>query len=158
MKKNIIERIEAAGGSYETAWRKEYERISVLQCEFKKMDTSAILDELGGSWIGAGQLGVKQSVVVLYKGEIVFADYIMCDGSSYLESAFDLFKTATPWSKQSKWYNLYCLIVLRDLIRENVNHWLCLDDLLFSEKPLTLRRIREVKRLAKAKDKYATIS
>ena len=134
--KNIIERIEAVGGKFSTAFRKEYEAIPVLKCEFKKENKEDILKKTGGSWIGA--------------------DYILTNGC-YLGSALALFNTASIWSKQSKWFNLYWLIVLRDIIRENYNHVLCLDDILYEEKPLTFDRIKTVRRLAKEKDQYASI-
>ena len=154
--KNIIERIEAVGGKFSTAYRKEYEAIPVLKCEFKEENKEDILKKTGGSWIGAGQLGEGKSLVVYYNGEIVFADYLLTDGC-YLGSALALFNTASIWSRQSKWFNLYWLIVLRHIIRENYNHGLDLDDILYEEKPLTFDRIKTVRRLAKEKDKYASI-
>ena len=96
--KNIIERIEAVGGKFSTAYRKEYEAIPVLKCEFKEENKEDILKKTGGSWIGAGQLGEGKSLVVYYNGEIVFADYLLTDGC-YLGSALALFNTASIWSK-----------------------------------------------------------
>ena len=153
---NIIERIEAAGGNFSTAFRKEYEAIPVLKCEFKEENKEDILKKTGGSWIGAGQLGEGKSLVVYYNGEIVYADYFIVD-ICYLGSALALFNTASIWSKQCKWFNLYWLIVLRDIVRENYNHGIGLDDILYEEKPLTFDRIKKVRKLAKEIDKYATI-
>ena len=154
---NIIERIEAADGRFSTAFRKEYETIPVLKCDFKVEKKEDILKKTGGIWIGAGQLGEGESLVVYYNSEIVFADYILPFNECYLRTALDLFKTATIWSKQSKWYNMFWLIVLRDIVRENYNHCIGLDNILYEEKPLTFERIKKVRKLAKEIDKYATI-
>lgn len=146
-KMNIIERIKAAGGSFSAAFRKEYESISVVMCDFKVENKEDILKKTGGSWIGAGQLGEGKSLVVYHKGEIVFVDYILPDGGSYLGIALALFMTATTWSKLSKWFNLFWLIVLRDIVRENYNHGIGLDDILYEGKPLAFERIKKISRL-----------
>lgn len=152
---NIKERIKAAGDTYE-AYKKEYEAVSLLDCEFKKENRDSVLQKTGGTWIGAGQLG-EENFVVYCKGEIVFADYILPDGGCYLETAAELFKTASPKSKQRKWFNLFWLVALRDMVRENYNHGIGLDDILYDEKPLTFARLLKVNRLIKEIDKYATI-
>lgn len=152
---NIQERIKAAGNTFE-AYKKEYEAIPVSRCEFKVVDSKTVLDE-DGNWIGCGQLGREKSFVVYYEGEVVQADYILYDGGSYLESALDLFNTASPKSKQRKWFNLFWLVALRDMVRENYNHGIGLDDILYDEKPLTFARLLKVNRLIKEIDKYATI-
>lgn len=135
--KNMNEQIEEAESKF-VPCRKNFEAISVLECDFK-IDSE------------------KKNLEVYYKGKKVHSDYILSDDHSYLSTALALFKTATPRSKQSKWYNLYWLIVLRHIVRENYNHGIGLDDILYEEKPLTFERIKKVRKMAKEIDKYASI-
>ncbi len=109
------------------------------------------------SWFDENMNGNGKSLVVYYKGEEVFRDYLLPDGDSYLGTALVLFKTATSWNKQSKWLNLFWLIALRDIVRENYNHGIGLDDILYDEKPFTYKRLLKINRLIKEMDPYATV-
>ena len=105
----------------------------------------------------------NQEIVLYYLGERVFHDYDHV--GHYLRSAIVLFQQIR--NRTADWVNLENLWTLRNCIRENYNHGIGVDDLIYGENydgenpetltPLTKQRFELIIKRIKEKDEYATI-
>ena len=105
----------------------------------------------------------NQDVDVYYLGERVLHDYD--DVAHYLRTAIILFKHVK--NRDADWLNLENLWTLRNCIRENYNHGIGVDDLIFGENffeekletltPLTKARFEKIQKVIKERDPYATV-
>jgi hypothetical protein len=105
----------------------------------------------------------NQEIVLYYLGERVLHDYDHV--GHYLRSAIILFRKIK--NRTADWVNLHNLWTLRNCIRENYNHGIGVDALIYGEyfdgenldtlKPLTKQRFELIIRRIKEKDEYATI-
>ena len=105
----------------------------------------------------------NQEIVLYYLGERVFHDYDHV--GHYLRSAIVLFQQIR--NRTADWVNLENLWTLRNCIRENYNHGIGVDDLIYGENydgenpetltPLTKARFELMIKRIKELDKYATI-
>jgi len=90
---------------------------------------------------------------VYHNGELVFHDYNHM--GHYFKTAVELFRTII--NKKASWVNLANLWTLRDCIRENYNHCLELDYMIFDERPLTKKKLFDFQREIMDVDPYATV-
>lgn len=89
----------------------------------------------------------------IYQGsELVLTDYNHV--GHYLHSAVTVFKGIK--NKRAEWVNLKNLWTLRNCIRENHNHWLDVDSLIY-DRPLTKRRFLDLIEIINQIDPYATL-
>lgn len=105
----------------------------------------------------------NQDIDIYYLGERVFHDYDHVE--HYLRSAIVLFQEIKD--RRADWVNLENLWKLRNCIRENYNHGIGVDDLIYGENyngenpetltPLTKKRLNLIVKRIKELDKYATI-
>ena len=100
---------------------------------------------------------------IYYQGKLVLHDYNHC--GHYLYTAAVLFSRIK--NKTADWVNLRNLWILRDCVRENYNHGIGVDDIIFGENfdgenldrltPLTKKRFDYLCKRIKELDPYATI-
>lgn len=100
---------------------------------------------------------------IYYQGKRVFHDYD--DVGCYLRSAIVLFRRIR--NRTADWVNLRNLWTLRNCIRENYNHGIGVDDLIYGENydgenpktltPLTKKRLNLIVKRIKELDEYATV-
>lgn len=90
---------------------------------------------------------------VYHNGELVFHDYNHM--GHYFEIAVELFRTIS--NKRASWVNLANLWTLRDCIRENYNHCLELDYMIFDERPLTKKKLFAFRKEIMDVDPYASV-
>lgn len=100
---------------------------------------------------------------IYYQGKLVLHDYNHC--GHYLYTAALLFSKIRNIT--ADWVNLHNLWILRDCVRENYNHGIGVDDLIFGENfdgknldtltPLTKKRFDYLCKRIKELDPYATI-
>lgn len=105
----------------------------------------------------------NQEIVLYYLGERVFHDYDHV--GHYMRSAIVLFRQIR--NRTADWVNLRNLWTLRNCIRENYNHGIGVDALIYGENndgenletltPLTKQRFELIIKRIKEKDEYATI-
>lgn len=105
----------------------------------------------------------NQDIDIYYLGERVFHDYDHV--GHYLRSAIVLFQEIKD--RRADWVNLENLWKLRNCIRENYNHGIGVDDLIYGENyngenpetltPLTKKRLNLIVKRIKELDMYATI-
>lgn len=105
----------------------------------------------------------NQEIVLYYFGERVFHDYDHV--GHYMRSAIVLFRQIR--NRTADWVNLRNLWNLRNCIRENYNHGIGVDALIYGENydgenpetltPLTKQRFELIIKRIKEKDEYATI-
>lgn len=105
----------------------------------------------------------NQEIVLYYLGERVFHDYDHV--GHYMRSAIVLFRQIR--NRTADWVNLRNLWTLRNCIRENYNHGIGVDSLIYGENfdgenletltPLTKQRFELIIERIKEKDEYATI-
>lgn len=96
-----------------------------------------------------------------YFGKLVFHDYN--DVADYCQIAIELFKTIKR--KDSEWVNLGNLWILRNCIRENFNHGLELEELIYGKdyfhtkeiQPMTKKRLFLIRETIIKKDEFATV-
>lgn len=100
---------------------------------------------------------------IYYQGKLVLHDYNHC--GHYLYTAAVLFSRIK--NKTADWVNLRNLWILRDCVRENYNHGIGVDDIIFGEDfdgenldtltPLTKKRFDYLCKRIEELDPYATI-
>jgi len=100
---------------------------------------------------------------IYYQGKLVLHDYNHC--GHYMRSAIVLFRQIR--NRTADWVNLRNLWTLRNCIRENYNHGIGVDALIYGENydgenpetltPLTKQRFELIIKRIKEKDEYATI-
>jgi hypothetical protein len=100
---------------------------------------------------------------IYYQGKLVLHDYNHC--GHYLYTATLLFSKIRNIT--ADWVNLRNLWILRDCVRENYNHGIGVDDIIFGENfdgenldtltPLTKKRFDYLCKRIKELDPYATI-
>lgn len=105
----------------------------------------------------------EQHTAVYYLGDKALGDYN--DVAHYLAMAIELFRCVR--NQQADWLNLENLWTLRNCIRENYNHGLELDALIFGEQfdgktpetltPLTKERFDKAVKSIREKDPYASV-
>lgn len=100
----------------------------------------------------------NKDVDIYYQGERVLHDYDHV--GHYLRTAIELFRHVRR--KNADWLNLDSLWTLRNCVRENYNHGIGVDDLIFGENydtitPLTKARFEKIQKVIKERDPYATI-
>lgn len=105
----------------------------------------------------------NQEIVLYYLGERVFHDYDHV--GHYMRSAIVLSRQIR--NRTADWVNLRNLWTLRNCIRENYNHGIGVDALIYGENydgenletltPLTKQRFELIIKRIKEKDEYATI-
>ena len=105
----------------------------------------------------------NQEIDVYYLDKRVCHDYDHV--GHYFRTAIIMFRRIRNIT--ADWVNLKNLWLLRDCIRENFNHGLEVDDLIFGEtfdgedpetiKPLTKERLFKIKKVIQEKDPYATV-
>lgn len=105
----------------------------------------------------------NEDIDIYYQGELVFHDYDHI--GHYLRTAIELFRHIRR--KNADWVNLENLWTLRNCIRENYNHGIGVDSLIYGEDfdgenpetltPLTKKRFDLMVKRIQELDKYATI-
>lgn len=105
----------------------------------------------------------NQEIDIYYHGECVLHDYDHV--GHYLRSAIVLFRKIRR--RTADWVNLRNLWTLRNCIRENYNHGIGVDSLIYGEDfdgenpetltPLTKKRLEIICKRIRELDKYATI-
>ena len=100
----------------------------------------------------------NKDVDIYYQGERVLHDYDHV--GHYLRTAIELFRHVRR--RNADWLNLDNLWTLRNCVRENYNHCIGVDDLIFGENydtitPLTKARFEKIQKVIKERDPYATI-
>ena len=104
----------------------------------------------------------NQDIDIYYQGELVFHDYDHV--GHYLRTAIELFRHVKR--KDADWLNLDSLWTLRNCVRENYNHCIGVDDLIYGENffgdfdtltPLTKARFEKIQKTIKERDPYATV-
>ena len=104
----------------------------------------------------------NQDIDIYYQGELVFHDYDHV--GHYLRTAIELFRHVRR--KDAEWLNLDSLWTLRNCVRENYNHGIGVDDLIYGENffgdfdtltPLTKARFEKIQKVIKERDPYATV-
>lgn len=100
----------------------------------------------------------NKDIDIYYQGEMVFTDYDHV--GHYLRSAISLFQTIRR--KNADWVNLDNLWLLRNCIRENYNHGIGVEDMIFGNdddmlQPMTKKRLFAVAKEIRRKDEYATL-
>ena len=105
----------------------------------------------------------NQEIDVYYLDKRVCHDYDHV--GHYFRTAIIMFRRIRNIT--ADWVNLKNLWLLRDCIRENFNHGLEVDDLIFGEtfdgedpetiKPLTKELLFNIKKVIQEKDPYATV-
>lgn len=105
----------------------------------------------------------EQDFDIYYMGKLVLHDYNHC--GHYLYTATVLFGRIK--NRAANWVNLRNLWILRNCIRENYNHGIGVDDLIYGEKfdgehldtltPLTKKRFELIIKRIQELDPYATI-
>ena len=103
-----------------------------------------------------------QDIDIYYQGERVLHDYDHV--GHYLRTAIELFRHVKR--KDADWLNLDSLWTLRNCVRENYNHGIGVDDLIYGENffgdfdtltPLTKARFEKIQKTIKERDPYATV-
>ena len=104
----------------------------------------------------------NQDIDIYYQGERVLHDYDHV--GHYLRTAIELFRHVRR--KDADWLNLDSLWTLRNCVRENYNHGIGVDDLIYGEDffgdfdtltPLTKARFEKIQKVIKERDPYATV-
>ena len=104
----------------------------------------------------------NQDIDIYYQGERVLHDYDHV--GHYLRTAIELFRHVRR--KDADWLNLDSLWTLRNCVRENYNHGIGVDDLIYGENffgdfdtltPLTKARFEKIQKTIKERDPYATV-
>lgn len=102
----------------------------------------------------------NQDIDIYYQNELVFTDYNHV--GHYLHNAIIMFNTIH--NKTKEWVNLYNLWTLRNCIRENYNHGLGLEIMIYGKcyssgiyEPMTKKRLFEIVEMIQKIDPYATI-
>ena len=105
----------------------------------------------------------NQDIDIYYMGKLVLHDYDHV--GHYLRSAIVLFGHIRK--RTASWVNLENLWTLRNCIRENYNHDIGVEELIYGEDfdgenlntltPLTKKRLETICRRIRELDKYATI-
>ena len=105
----------------------------------------------------------NQDIDFYFDGKLVFHDYN--NVGFYMQTAIELFKKVED--QEAKWMNLRNLWNLRNIIRENYNHVLEVDDLIYGDNyieedystvtPLTEERLNYIVQVIKEKDPYASV-
>ncbi len=105
----------------------------------------------------------EQDFDIYYMGKLVLHDYNHC--GHYLYTATVLFGRIK--NRAANWVNLRNLWILRNCIRENYNHGIGVDDLIYGENfdgehldtltPLTKKRFELIIKRIQELDPYATI-
>ena len=105
----------------------------------------------------------NQDIDIYYQGKLVFHDYDHV--GHYLRTAIELFRHVKR--KDADWLNLDSLWTLRNCVRENYNHCIGVDDLIYGEDfdgenpktftPLTKNRFDLIIKRIREIDEYATI-
>lgn len=102
----------------------------------------------------------NQDIDIYYRNELVFTDYNHV--GHYLNNAITIFNTIKD--KRKEWVNLYNLWTLRNCIRENNNHGLGLEFMIYGNRyssgilePMTKKRLFEIVEMIQKIDPYATI-
>lgn len=105
----------------------------------------------------------EQDFDIYYMGKLVLHDYNHC--GHYLYTATVLFSRIK--NRAADWVNLRNLWILRNCIRENYNHGIGMDDLIFGKNfdgenldtltPLTKKRFELIIKRIQELDPYATI-
>lgn len=105
----------------------------------------------------------EKHIIVYYLNDKVLSDYN--DVAHYLATAIELFRRVR--NQQAGWLNLENLWTLRNCIRENYNHGLELDALIFGGQfdgrnpdtvtPLTMERFNKVVKAIRERDPYASV-
>lgn len=105
----------------------------------------------------------EQDFDIYYMGKLVLHDYNHC--GHYLYTATVLFSKIK--NRAANWVNLRNLWILRNCIRENYNHGIGVDDLIYGENfdrehldtltPLTKKRFGLIIKRIQELDPYATI-
>lgn len=100
----------------------------------------------------------KQRYRHLLPGRMVFTDYDHV--GHYLRNAIALFQTIRR--KNADWVNLANLWLLRNCIRENYNHGIGIEDMIFGNdvdtlQPMTKQRLFAAAKEIQRRDKYVTL-
>lgn len=100
----------------------------------------------------------NKDIDIYYRGEMVFTDYDHV--GHYLRNAIALFQTIRR--KNADWVNLANLWLLRNCIRENYNHGIGIEDMIFGNdvdtlQPMTKQRLFAAAKEIQRRDKYATL-
>lgn len=102
----------------------------------------------------------NKDIDIYYRNEIVFTDYNHV--GHYLNNAIALFQTIKR--QNADWVNLENLWLLRNCIRENHNHGLELEEMIFGKRyaydeiePMTKQRLFAIAKAIRDKDEYATL-
>lgn len=105
----------------------------------------------------------NQDIDVYYLGQLVCHDYDHV--GHYFRTAIIFFRRIR--NRSADWVNLENLWLLRNCIRENFNHGLELEELIYGRtfdgenadtiEPLTKERLFKIKKAIQDKDEYATV-
>lgn len=102
----------------------------------------------------------NRDIDIYYRGVMVSSDYDHV--GHYMRNAVALFQTIKR--KKADWVTIGNLWLLRNCIRENFNHGLGLDDMIFGDslnldelQPMTKQRLFAAVKEIRRRDKYATL-
>lgn len=100
----------------------------------------------------------NKDIDIYYRGVMVLSDYDHV--GHYMRNAVALFQTIKR--KRADWVTIGNLWLLRNCIRENYNHGIGVEDMIFGEddktlQPMTKQRLFAAAREIRRRDKYATI-
>lgn len=102
----------------------------------------------------------NKDIDIYYRGVMVSSDYDHV--GHYMRNAVALFQTIKR--KKADWVTIGNLWLLRNCIRENFNHGLGLDDMIFGDslnldelQPMTKQRLFAAAKEIRRRDKYATL-
>lgn len=102
----------------------------------------------------------NQNIDIYYQGKMVFTDYNHV--GHYLVNAISIFQTIKRIN--AEWVNLDNLWLLRNCIRENFNHGLELEEMIYGKRyvhdeiePMTKQRLFAIAKAIRERDEYATL-
>ena len=106
---------------------------------------------------------INQDIDFYFNDKLVFHDYNHV--GFYMKTAVELFRRVE--NQEAKWMNLNNLWNLRNVIRENHNHGLEVEHLIYGEDyiendystvtPLTEERLNKIIQVIREKDPYASV-